>query len=258
LIDTAFSLVETADNSGVIRVSQVQRGYRFSRSDLTNQINTATTFLADYKPQLMIYYNTDPTGGFTPPIGLKAESYGNAVALAWVFEPPIEPDPSLFKGFRIYRDGYVVNATSIMQQSFLDTWVVAGETYNYRVTAIYLEGESIPSNEAVVTFVSDFDDTLPLVSSRLIGNFPNPFNPVTSIGFQLSVVSCPYVRMEIYNIRGQLVRTLLDGSRAFSPGVHSVIWNGRDDSGHQVSSGIYFYRMRADNYQSVRKMMLLK
>ena len=106
--------------------------------------------------------------------------------------------------------------------------------------------------------VSEYDPIeIPLVTS-LIGNFPNPFNPETNISFQLSVDSYQGVRIEVFNIRGQRVRTLLDGSRAFESGRHTVTWDGRDDGGVQVSSGVYFYRMQAGEYQSVRRMLLLK
>jgi flagellar hook assembly protein FlgD len=91
-------------------------------------------------------------------------------------------------------------------------------------------------------------------------NFPNPFNPETRIEFGIrnSEFGNVPVLMEIYNIRGQLVRTLLDGSREFGDGVHSVVWDGRDDDGMQVSSGVYLYRMTAGEYQSVRRMLLVK
>ena len=255
LIDTAFSLAETADDSGTIRVAPVQRGYRFSRSDLANQINAGTTLVVDYKPQLMIYFDAATTYPMQPPFDLTAKSHGNAVLLSWRVDP-IEPDPFLFQGFRIYRDGFVVNATPIRYESFLDTNVTEHSTYTYKVTAVYLEGESAPSNDASIIFVSDTDETVPLGNSRLIGNFPNPFNPETSIRFE--VRGSRFVQIEVFNIRGQRVRTLLDGTREFPAGEHSVIWNGRDDSGMQVSSGIYFYQMRAGEYQSVRKMILLK
>jgi hypothetical protein len=105
-------------------------------------------------------------------------------------------------------------------------------------------------------WVSD-DDNLDLPSiTSLIGNFPNPFNPDTTIRF--GIFNPEHVYLDIYNVAGQRVRTLLDGRRQFGAGIHDVTWNGRDDHDNQVSSGIYFYRMRAGEYQSVRRMILLK
>jgi len=59
-------------------------------------------------------------------------------------------------------------------------------------------------------------------------------------------------------MRGRLVKTLLDGSREFGAGIHSVVWDGRDYTGREVSSGIYLYRMVAGEYVSVRRMVLMK
>ena len=99
--------------------------------------------------------------------------------------------------------------------------------------------------------------------TQLLGNFPNPFNPSTTIRFSLSFgegrgEGASPVQINIYNIRGQRVRTLLDGSREFGDGEHSVVWNGQDDYGNQVGSGVYLYRMKVGEYQLVRRMLLVK
>jgi len=64
------------------------------------------------------------------------------------------------------------------------------------------------------------------------------------------------VSIDIFNIRGQRVRSLID--EIHQHGEHSIVWNGRDDNGVSVGSGVYFYRMMAGEYQSVRRMMLIK
>jgi flagellar hook assembly protein FlgD len=64
--------------------------------------------------------------------------------------------------------------------------------------------------------------------------------------------------LEIYNVRGQLVRTLLNGSQEFSAGSHSVVWNGTDDFGRSMSSGIYFYRIQTSEQTATRRMLLMK
>jgi M6 family metalloprotease-like protein len=132
---------------------------------------------------------------------------------------------------------------------------------------------------------------------HLYQNYPNPFNAVTSIqyavgsrqtkavdgspfmvhsppiptltvsrkaadgekavdGSQFMVHRPVHTTLKIYNIRGQLVRTLLDEEK--QPGIHSVIWDGKDQKGHEVSSGIYFYQLKAKDHSEVRKMILLK
>ncbi|HPF36918.1 MAG TPA: FlgD immunoglobulin-like domain containing protein, partial [Candidatus Krumholzibacteria bacterium] len=85
-------------------------------------------------------------------------------------------------------------------------------------------------------------------------NHPNPFNPSTTIKFDLPQRG--RVDLKIYALDGSLVRTLV--SEALDPGRHDVTWQGRDDSGRQAASGTYFYRLTADGKTLVRKMTLMK
>lgn len=85
-------------------------------------------------------------------------------------------------------------------------------------------------------------------------NAPNPFNPQTRIGYDLPKAT--NVRLEIYNVLGQQVNTLVDEFQ--EAGSKSVIWDGRDYSGATVASGIYFYRLDAGDFSDTRKMMMLK
>lgn len=85
-------------------------------------------------------------------------------------------------------------------------------------------------------------------------NQPNPFNPMTHIAYQLPQAG--RVTLQIFNIQGQTVRTLVD---TYEPaGYHTVIWDGTDGSGRMVSSGVYFYRMTSGTFAATRKMVLLK
>jgi len=88
----------------------------------------------------------------------------------------------------------------------------------------------------------------------LFQNTPNPFNPSTVIGFGLA--SDMPVHLAVYSASGQKVRKLLSGQ--MSAGKHSVIWDGRDDTGQTVSSGVYLYRLEADGRSETRKMMLMR
>jgi hypothetical protein len=84
--------------------------------------------------------------------------------------------------------------------------------------------------------------------------FPNPFNPQTTIRYALPFPG--YVTLQIYNVLGQQVTTLVNGP--VEAGHHSVVWNGTDDHGRVVASGLYFYRLETDGFQETRKMLLLK
>ncbi|MCK4597877.1 hypothetical protein KAU04_07535, partial [bacterium] len=90
----------------------------------------------------------------------------------------------------------------------------------------------------------------------LYQNYPNPFNPPTTIAFTLPGHGARHTTLRIYNILGQRMRMLLDAR--LQPGCHIATWDGRDDSGQPVSSGVYFYSLRAGSLASRRKMVLLR
>ncbi len=129
---------------------------------------------------------------------------------------------------------------------------VGADTY-YKVNAVDTDGYAGGySPEAIA---SPATDAQPVVyRTRLFQNSPNPFNPETEVRFELAAPST--VSISIFDAAGRLVRTLVDESR--TAGVHVLRWNGRDDAGQPVSSGVYFYRMRATAFGATRKMVLLK
>ncbi len=92
-------------------------------------------------------------------------------------------------------------------------------------------------------------------SYELSQNRPNPFNPVTTLAFSVPP-SSGRILLTVYDSSGRLVRTLHDGPT--SPGQHEVVWDGRDDLGNRVASGVYFARMVAPDFGATRKMLLLK
>lgn len=98
------------------------------------------------------------------------------------------------------------------------------------------------------------DEHLIPVATTLDKNFPNPFNPTTTIRF--ATKNAGNVKINIYNLKGQLVRSLLNETK--EAGFHHVVWNGKDDRGQTVSSGIYLYRMDTNGYSATQKMMLMK
>ncbi|MCL1826608.1 MAG: M6 family metalloprotease domain-containing protein [Candidatus Cloacimonetes bacterium] len=98
------------------------------------------------------------------------------------------------------------------------------------------------------------DVTEPYTATQLIRNYPNPFNPDTSIKFYLDTPSD--VGIDIYNVKGQKIKQL--ASEPFGAGVHEIVWNGTDENGANVGTGIYFYQMRAGDFHSRQKMLLLK
>jgi hypothetical protein len=92
------------------------------------------------------------------------------------------------------------------------------------------------------------------LETRISSIHPNPFNPQTTVAFELSTAARVVIR--IYDVRGALVRSLVDNE--MSSGTHSAVWNGVDDAGRSATSGIYFVRMVAGTHSEVRKIVMLK
>ncbi|MEJ2635409.1 MAG: T9SS type A sorting domain-containing protein [Calditrichia bacterium] len=91
-------------------------------------------------------------------------------------------------------------------------------------------------------------------SFSLEQNYPNPFNPATHIRYNLPVTTT--LTVEVYNILGKKVATLFEGKQ--NAGAHTLIWNGTDNAGSRVASGVYFYKMSSPEFTQIKKMMLLK
>ncbi len=98
------------------------------------------------------------------------------------------------------------------------------------------------------------DSIIPPITYKLAQNYPNPFNPMTTIKYQLPEKAA--VVLSIYNTLGQKVRVLVNERK--ESGYHAVVWDSRDDQGRPVSSGLYFYNIRADKFTRTHKMLFLK
>lgn len=106
-------------------------------------------------------------------------------------------------------------------------------------------------------FVTDVDDGRPAAAPEaftLAQNYPNPFNPSTTIRYSLPTDAD--VTVEVFNLLGGRVAKLVEKPQA--AGEHTIVWNGRDDAGRQVASGVYYYRIQAGQFVKTRKMALLR
>jgi flagellar hook assembly protein FlgD len=106
---------------------------------------------------------------------------------------------------------------------------------------------------ATVTSAGDPSTTVP-TTFAISQNYPNPFNPTTMIDYAVREQS--FVGIKVYNLLGQEVKDLV--SEEMDAGVYSVAWDGRDNFGKEVPSGMYMYKMNAGSFSQTRKMMLLK
>jgi FlgD Ig-like domain len=94
----------------------------------------------------------------------------------------------------------------------------------------------------------------PALKNSLSQNYPNPFNPQTTIAFTIKDRGA--VTLKVYNVNGELVRTLANENRA--AGSYTLVWDGHNDSGQSVSSGVYFYKLVTNSFSQTKKMVLLK
>ena len=165
--------------------------------------------------------------------------------------------PSLFLKDRASFTGLFVELGDLVEDAFLagqpemtwywDIWSTDG----FEVT---------PSSSGVRTMHIDISEVLGIDGASLPtvfalhNNYPNPFNPITNIHYDIPEVS--EVTLEIYNVMGQRVRTLVQGTH--EPGRYQIVWNATNDLGQGLSSGMYVYRIQAGDFVSVKKLVLMK
>ena len=118
--------------------------------------------------------------------------------------------------------------------------------FSYEVKSLY--AYKIPS-EPVFT-----DDPLQPPATLSCCNYPNPFNPETTISFEIPKTD--NVSLQIYNLKGQLIRTLVNDY--LPAGKQSIVWNGTDNNNQPVASGVYLYKIKTGKYNKSAKMLLLK
>jgi hypothetical protein len=265
---SGFSASSNKKTTSAIDQTRALSGYKVYRDGaMIEQISNPATLsytdadldAGDYEYYVVAVYDEGEavpsnTAGVTiilpAPTGFNAVSQGPAsssVLCSW----SAPTDSRNLTDYTIYRDGAEIGVTTSL--TYEDTNVPTGE-YTYHVTALYSDQyESVASNSVTVQHT---DAPAPLVptATALVGNYPNPFNPTTEVRF--SLIETADVQIEIYNVRGEKVKTLVDDR--FDAAYHTVTWNGDDDTGRAAGSGIYFYKMRAGKFTSTKKMILMK
>jgi hypothetical protein len=202
------------------------------------------------------------------PDSLKATSLNDMIVLSW--KPNTESDLSHYVVYKSTSAGFIPDSSNMVGQvpkdstAFRDYDFIMGQTYYYRVSAWdSTEHESEYSDDlgVLATDVGEYteEENRPPVF-QLFQNYPNPFNSSTLIWYHLPDVGYQPAEVEItiYNLLGKVVRILVK-TRQY-PGEHKVLWDGKDDSGKEVGSGIYFYRLKVSGLQLVKpkKMVLLR
>ena len=171
----------------------------------------------------------------------------DAVHLSWSFSVASRPE-----GTSIYRaeegEEFRVLTPEPLPAgigAYIDGDVLPGRSYSYYILALDTDG-GYPSRTLTVD--------LPPKPLTLYQNYPNPFNPTTSIAFFLPE-PCR-VKVTIFDVQGKRVRSLVDDS--WDAGRHFLLWDGKNDSGKSVGSGIYYYRLSAGKKRQTRKLVVLR
>ncbi len=201
---------------------------------------------------------------FTPPYDLSYVMEDDTIVLDWEYNTDEDRGEQRdervdFLHFNIYRQiatGSFIELASTEEMTYSEV-IDTTRDHQYYVQAVYATGVSDTTNH--VSSVDWFphgvnNGDVPVYVNNLGSNFPNPFNPETTIRFSLA--NDEKAVLVVYNIKGQRVRTLVNDKLKAGP--HSVRWLGKNDAGKSVSSGVYFYKLEAGDYTSVRKMLLLK
>lgn len=203
-------------------------------------------------------YSVDNLAPFAPSNVVASLLPNKTVGLQWA--DPMDED---FQYFAIYRGttaGFdpkgMKPVATLIGTNYNDTQVAIGSQYFYRVSTFDFAGNESnysPELNVMITSVEERGGGTP-TEYALTQNYPNPFNPETTIKYQLPGAS--NVRLSIYTALGQEVRRLVDYSQPAA--YHQVVWDGRDNAGNPLPSGVYFYRLETEKFTAIKKMVMMK
>jgi hypothetical protein len=212
-----------------------------------------------------VWFVSEPDSGYSVdnlapaiPMNLAGDQSIIPEGLELTWDPNTEND---LAGYHVYRGlssdfvpgpGNLI-ASPIDPYTFDDEWQWDSDYY-YKVSAVDDHDNESPHALLMPDDVTGEDPPTVPLASYLEQNFPNPFNPVTSISF--GIASSEHIKLRIYDAAGRLVRTLMNETK--DAGHYTIDWNGFSDDGRQVASGVYFYKLTAGIFRETRKMILLR
>jgi len=206
------------------------------------------------------------------PINLQYTFEGNTIHLNWDVEG--QDTAKSIRDNKAKKDRYLIpdhyklyfrcNSFNFQYTSNTESFsrvLTLNGSYQIFVQAVYIfngQEETFSDSSNVITFAftpNPDEPNIPVIFA-LNQNSPNPFNPSNSTQISFALPEKSLTSLNIYNLKGQLVRTLINAD--YAKGKHSMDWNGLDNNGLAVSSGIYYYRLKWNNKELTRKMILLK
>ena len=208
-----------------------------------------------------VYFDSPPDSGYSVdnlephvPTGLRVDHRSDRNELAW--DAPLDPD---FDHFRVYRGAcpdFAPDAENLIAEVVACAWtdeVQQGWGYHYKVSSVDRAGNE--SEAASPEETTGVPDGATPTRYALYQNVPNPFNPTTTLRFDVPEPGGG-LKLEIFNASGRSVTVLLEDE--FPAGPHWTTWDGRDAAGERVASGVYFYRLTAPGFERTRRMIVLK
>jgi hypothetical protein len=210
----------------------------------------------------VVYFDSAPDSGYSldnlvpkVPQNLMADGRVDKVILTW--DPNEEED---FDYYAVYRDTLggsdprePIGYTTV--EYYEDVDLPGPGDYWYRVTACDFSGNESKASLSAGVYVTEVSNPPPVPTvTTLEQNIPNPFNPVTVIRF--GIAKPEWVQLVVYDVGGRPVRVLVEGRREAS--MCEVTWDGRDDSGQPVTSGVYLYSLKTGDFVATRKMVMLR
>lgn len=213
---------------------------------------------------------SETTGDYTLPVSLSAfnaHSVRNGISVSWVTESEIdnvgfilkrkERDEPQFTTISSYIYNHALkgqlNSNISHSYTYLDKDVSEKKVYSYQLTDVDISGKQTTHEPIEIEFTSPSQPQ----TFRLLGNYPNPFNPITKINFSVPASqSGERVKITVFDSSGKSVKTLLNSP--MESGTHSVLWNGETHAGQTVTSGIYYAVLYAGKDRLTHKMIMLK
>jgi len=246
--------------------AQYFSGYAFSAATYYDQTATVSAKhyfqIVAHTADQWTFYTSYPDSGHSVdnlapgvPQGVAAAyNTGSGNALSW--EENTEPDLQLYRVYRSTDPDFVPGPGNLVGETIDVNWndtEYDGWDVNYKISAVDHAGNEGPAaSPTTATAVRTPADPREFA---LYPNVPNPFNPTTTIRYDVPP-GATSVQLVVYDVVGRRIRTLVDGVEP--PGARAVTWEGRDDAGRFVASGVYFYRLRAGSTTLTRRMVLLK
>lgn len=219
----------------------------YALSSRLYQRDSGGILLADQTTIACVYSQVSPAIYIQ---SFQANALRSAVEIVW----DIKADEKI-KGFNLYRSEekqektILVNSRALIapgEKRYMDNDVMAGKTYEYVLSVVRTDGSAVQSRAVKVRLKAHH--------AVLHQNHPNPFNPTTTISFALPEKK--HANLSVFSVNGKLVKTLVND--VVEEGIKEVTWDGTDARGNSVSSGVYFYRLKAGKKVLTRKMVVLK